>query len=159
MPTLTLTSPPTPTKTRLPPTKTRVPAVATTTAPPTVEATTGEPPPMTLISLTRDVMRGADATLVIQTGPGTTCGASYVSPGSDVAGSPDVAKFIHLGEITADADGRCQWTWNIALDTIPGTGQVSAGAAGHYAAWDIHITYLSAIYRGLLSISAEVGGA
>jgi hypothetical protein len=91
---------------------------------------------MTLISLTRNVKRGADANLVISTAPGAQCSASYTAPGSGT-----VWRHQSLGEHTADANGRCEWTWNIALDTILGTGQVGTSATGQYNSWLIHIEH------------------
>lgn len=71
----------------------------------------------TLVSLTSPVKRGAYATIIVRTQPNTACSITvYYKSG------PSSAK--GLEPKTANAYGRCVWTWKVGTNTTLGTWRI-----------------------------------
>jgi hypothetical protein len=113
-----------------PPAATQAPTIAPTLPAPSA---TSAPAGITLVSLTSPVSAGQDASLVIQTTAGANCFLSYTTP----SGTQSQAQ--GLGAATANAEGRCGWTWRIGSSTNPGTGKLFVSANGANTTYDIVI--------------------
>ena len=73
---------------------------------------------ITVVSLTSPASRNSNATLAIHTSPGAAC-SIIVNYKSGPSGAPG------LGPTTADANGRCAWTWKVGGNATPGMWSIS----------------------------------
>jgi hypothetical protein len=113
-PTLTATSTVT-----LTPTSTVTPTPTRTSTPtPTHTATLTPTPGIRVVSMTREVKRGGEAALVIQTAPGELCVIEYVTPAKNTSNADALAPVV------ADGSGMCAWSWHISAQTMTGEGEV-----------------------------------
>ncbi|MDD5370439.1 MAG: MBL fold metallo-hydrolase [Anaerolineaceae bacterium] len=73
---------------------------------------------LAVVSLTSPIAHGGTASLTIQTTPGAACSITvfYKSGPSQAAG---------LGPETADAGGKCAWSWKVGSRTSPGIWQIA----------------------------------
>jgi formylglycine-generating enzyme required for sulfatase activity len=105
---------------------------------PTFTATLTDTPEATssgfvLISINTVAYRGGTASAKIQTQPGIECALAFFLPSgtkSDAGG---------LGPRTADANGYCSWTWNIAHNVSTGNGFVTIIVGGEPKTYPIEI--------------------
>jgi formylglycine-generating enzyme required for sulfatase activity len=86
-----------------------------------------------LISINNVAYRGGTASAKIQTQPGIECALAFFLPSgtkSDAGG---------LGPRTADANGYCSWTWDIAHNVSTGNGSVTIIVGGESKTYPIKI--------------------
>lgn len=86
-----------------------------------------------IIQFTKEVRRGGNASLKIQTAPGSKCSLSYRTP----AGTASTAR--GLGAKVADKKGVCLWKWKISPSTRPGTGTLTLTVNGVARTYPIKI--------------------
>src|SRR5262249_43728400 len=100
-----LAPPPTP----IPPSPT--PAPVTTPTPPAASG-------VTINFVTSPVARGAAASASAITSPNAHCSITYITPGGNTSTAAG------LTPKNADGAGSVSWSWNISVNTAPGTGSV-----------------------------------
>lgn len=115
------------------PTKTLTPGITPTF---TATVTTSPEVPVsgfTLISIDEVAYRGGTASAQIQTQPGTACALGFILP------SGILSQAGGLGPRTADENGYCSWTWEIANNVTPGWGSIYIEAGGDSETYPIQI--------------------
>ena len=90
--------------------------------------------PVSVVALSSPVAPSSDATLEIQTTPGTTCAITvhYKSGPSRAKG---------LVPKTADARGRVVWQWRVGSNTTPGQWPISATCQQGEARGDVRTSF------------------
>lgn len=86
-----------------------------------------------LISIDEVAYRGGTASAQIQTQPGTGCALGFILP------SGILSQAGGLGPRTADENGYCSWTWEIAGNVNPGWGSIYIEAGGDSETYPIEI--------------------
>ncbi len=86
-----------------------------------------------LISFDEVAYRGGTASAQIQTQPGTGCALGFILP------SGILSQAGGLGPRTADENGYCSWTWEIAGNVNPGWGSIYIEAGGDSETYPIEI--------------------
>src|SRR5512138_542086 len=117
----------------LSPTKTLPPGITPTFTP--VLTNTPDVPAsgFTLISINKTAYIGGKAKAQIRTQPGTQCSLVFYLPSGKISSAPGV------GNITADQDGYCTWTWSILGNVNPGYGTAVIIAGGQKTNYYIKI--------------------
>ncbi len=86
-----------------------------------------------LISIDEVAYRGGTASAQIQTQPGTECALGFILP------SGILSQAGGLGPRTADENGYCSWTWEVASNVNPGWGSIYIEAGGDSETYPIEI--------------------
>jgi len=85
---------------------------------PVVPTATPKPSGFTVIKFTSSLRVGDTASVIVEAYPGAACYLDYTTP----SGTSSTAH--GLGYQTANAKGRCSWSWLIGSRTTPGVGRV-----------------------------------
>lgn len=86
-----------------------------------------------MITIDKVAYRGGTASAQIQTQPGTDCALGFILP------SGGLSQAGGTGPRTADANGYCTWTWDIANNLNTGWGSVYIEAGGDSETYSIEI--------------------
>ena len=86
-----------------------------------------------LIAIDKVAYRGGEASAQVKTQPGSDCALGFILP------SGTLSQVGGTGPATADENGYCSWTWNVASNVNPGWGSIYIEAGGDSATYPIEI--------------------